>query len=102
MPSDSGVPVASTPVLSFAQGAAGAAGTRHSPRPLFSGRKIDAQLGRSAPRDCGIVSDEISVVVPAKAGTHTPRRLSEKMLSAGFRATTRACGYGSLLSQGRQ
>jgi hypothetical protein len=34
MPGDSGVPVASTPVLStFAQGAAGAAGTRHSPRP---------------------------------------------------------------------
>src|SRR5258705_10921051 len=38
MPGDSGVPVASTPVLStFAQGAAGAAGTRHSPRPCFKG-----------------------------------------------------------------
>jgi len=41
-------------------------------------------------------------VVPAKAGTHTPRRLFWKMLFDGFRATTRACGYGSLLSQGRR
>jgi hypothetical protein len=51
MPGDSGVPVASTPVLStFAQGAAGAAGTRHSPRPPW-GREINLNLGRIAPRD---------------------------------------------------
>src|ERR1700720_2951228 len=31
--------------------AAGATGTRHSPRPLFSGRIVPAQLGRIAPRD---------------------------------------------------
>jgi hypothetical protein len=40
----------------FAHEAAGAAGTRHSPRPLFSGRKIHARLGRIAPRDREVVS----------------------------------------------
>ncbi len=51
MPGDPGVPVASTPVLStFAQGAAGAAGTRHSPRPQKGGRELPAQPGRIAPR----------------------------------------------------
>jgi hypothetical protein len=40
-----------TRVLStFAHEAAGAAGTRHSPRPLL-GREINAQPGRIAPRD---------------------------------------------------
>jgi hypothetical protein len=34
----------------FAHEAAGAAGTRHSPRPLFSGRKIYQRPGRIAPR----------------------------------------------------
>src|ERR1700720_3642194 len=38
--------------------AAGATGTRHSPRPLFSGRRIHAQLGRIAPRDRGGVFDK--------------------------------------------
>jgi hypothetical protein len=37
--------------------AAGALGARHSLRPLISGRKIHAQLGHIAPRDCGVVSD---------------------------------------------
>ena len=31
--------------------AAGASGARHSPRPLFSGRRLIANLGRVAPRD---------------------------------------------------
>jgi hypothetical protein len=42
--------------LHFAREAAGALGTRHSPRPLIFGRKIHAQLGRIAPRECGVVS----------------------------------------------
>jgi hypothetical protein len=37
----------------FAHEAAGAAGTRHSPRPLFSGQKILQRPGRIAPRGCG-------------------------------------------------
>jgi hypothetical protein len=52
MPGDSGVLVV-TRVRSTntsAHEAAGATGTRHSPRPLW-GRKINANLGRIAPRD---------------------------------------------------
>src|SRR5713226_8917361 len=45
--------------LPSAHETAGAAGTRHSPRPLW-GRELNAQLGRIAPRDrevvCGIVA----------------------------------------------
>jgi hypothetical protein len=41
-------------------------------------------------------------VVPAKAGTHTPCRLLWETLFDDFRATTNACGYGSLRSQGRR
>src|SRR3984885_2014670 len=36
--------------------AAGASGARHSPRPLFSGRRLIANLGRIPPRECGGVS----------------------------------------------
>src|SRR5258706_2282146 len=36
--------------------AAGATGTRHSPRPLFFGRRIPSQLGRISPRDRDAVS----------------------------------------------
>jgi hypothetical protein len=43
--------------LNFAREAAGAAGTRHSLRPLFYGRDDFWQnLGRIAPRECGVVS----------------------------------------------
>jgi hypothetical protein len=57
MPGDSGVLVV-TRVRSTtisAHEAAGALGTRHSPRPLL-GRKIFAKLGRIAPRDCEAAS----------------------------------------------
>src|ERR1700720_1364080 len=55
----SGATVVTTRVLStLAHEAAGATGTRHSPRPLFSGRMIQAQLGRIAPRDRGGVFDK--------------------------------------------
>src|SRR5712671_4415064 len=40
--------------LNFAREAAGAAGTRHSLRPLIPGRTIDAQLGRLTSRDRGV------------------------------------------------
>src|SRR2546421_8541611 len=41
-------------------------------------------------------------VVPAKAGTHTPRRMLFGNGVDGFARTTQPCGYGSLLSQGRR
>src|SRR3984885_10886508 len=37
--------------------AAGASGARHSPRPLFSGRMLLANLGRTAPRECESVAE---------------------------------------------
>src|ERR1700675_396014 len=55
MPGDSGVLVV-TRVRSTntsAHEAAGATGTRHSPRPPW-GRKINAQLGRIAPRGANV------------------------------------------------
>src|SRR5260221_4097518 len=42
------------------------------------------------------------LVVPANAGTHTPRRSFWEKLFAGFRATTQACGYVSRRSPGRR
>jgi hypothetical protein len=59
MPGDSGVLVVTRALLPLqsAHEAAGAAGTRHSPRPLFSrGRKINAQLGRTASREREVAS----------------------------------------------
>jgi hypothetical protein len=52
MPGDSGVLVVTRvrSTTTIAHEAAGATGTRHSPRPPW-GRKIHAQLGRIAPRD---------------------------------------------------
>jgi len=47
MPGDPGGPVATTRVLFSAHGAAGAAGTRHSPRPPFSGAMNGKTLGRN-------------------------------------------------------
>jgi hypothetical protein len=99
---DFGEPVATTLVcfFHFARGAMGAAGTRHSLRPLFHGRSVRASLGRFASREREVVST--SIVVPANAGTHTPCWVFWETLFDGFWATTNACGYGSLRSQGRQ
>src|ERR1700752_4236926 len=41
-------------------------------------------------------------VVPANAGTHTPRPIDRGGWSCLFVATAHACGYGSLRSQGRR
>src|SRR5262249_13571380 len=43
----------------------------------------------------------IIAVVPAKAGTHTPRRNLVCTMLAGFRSTTPIGGYGSRLAPGR-
>jgi hypothetical protein len=58
MPGVSGVTVVTTLVCSFyfACEAAGASCARHSPRPLSSGRKFHARLGRIALRECGVVA----------------------------------------------
>jgi len=55
---ETGEPVVTTLVcfILFAREAAGAAGTRHSLRPLFSRDKFRAQLGRIAPQDGGRTS----------------------------------------------
>src|SRR5713226_4598824 len=39
----------------FAREATGATRTRHSPRPLFSGRMVQAKLGRIVSRECEVV-----------------------------------------------
>src|SRR5260370_26441064 len=57
---DSGGPVVTTLVcfIYFAREAAGALATRLSLRPLFSeARTVLANLGRLAPRECGVVSE---------------------------------------------
>src|ERR1700738_4835820 len=61
MPGVPGATVVTTLVcyLHFAHEAAGAAGTRHSPRPHF-GREIHAQIGRIASRGRGIAPDVIA------------------------------------------
>ena len=77
MPGDSGVLVVTRvrSITTIAHEAAGATGTRHSPRPL-RGRKINAQLGRIAPRDregvCGegVCGLEFDVVAARKRPRH--------------------------------
>src|SRR5438552_17263285 len=80
---------------------AGAARTRHSLRPRFSRvrQRILHHSGEIAPRDRGCTLSPH--VVPAKAGTHTPRRMLFEKVVDGFAKPTTPCGYGSLLSQGR-
>src|ERR1019366_1312952 len=58
MPGDPGATVVTTLVCyqHTAHEAAGATGTRYSPRPLSSGRRIHAQLVRIGPRDRGAAS----------------------------------------------
>jgi hypothetical protein len=94
----SAVPVKSVCVLytTVAHGAAGAASARPSPRPLIEeGANEMTEPGRK--RVAGMLD-----VVPANAGTHTPRRKLLHAMPDGFSSTTMPCGYGSLRSQGRQ
>src|SRR2546430_8078675 len=46
----------------FAREASGALGTRHSLRPLFTGRTVLQKLGRLAPRECGVASEIVLAV----------------------------------------
>src|ERR1700730_13829856 len=55
--------------------AADASGARHSPRPLFSGRRLIAHLGRIAPRECERVS-EIGCLKKIKSAHARTRHLS--------------------------
>src|SRR6266852_3296627 len=87
MPGDPGGPVVNTRVLSTnAHEAAGAAGTRHSPRPLFSWARDSSttRAHRAARSQCCVccLTFESSCVVPAKAGTHSHRRLLGQKASA--------------------
>src|SRR5207244_12839424 len=67
---------------------------------IFEGGKEFASLGRN--RAARSRTRALSHVVPAKAGTHTPRRMLFGNGVDGFARTTQPCGYGSLLSQGRR
>src|ERR1700730_129142 len=65
MPGDSGVLVVTRvrSTTTIAHEAAGATGTRHSPRPPW-GRKINARLGRFAPRDLNV---RLEIVIASEA-----------------------------------
>jgi hypothetical protein len=57
MPGDSGATVVTNACVYYStHAAAGASGTRHSPRPPFQGGRFLQQLGRIARRECGVVS----------------------------------------------
>jgi hypothetical protein len=103
MPGFSGGPVVTNARAFYTtRAAAGALGTRHSPRP--PGRRILAQqLGRFAPRDRGVASAHRTIVVPANAGTHNHRhqRLHESRRTACLKTSAAAYGSRSLPS-GRQ
>src|SRR5437899_12855424 len=61
MPGESGEPSVTTLVCftsPFAREAAGALGTRHSPRPLFFWANGSCKTQALAPRECGVVFDE--------------------------------------------
>jgi hypothetical protein len=58
MPGDPGATVVTNARVYYTpRAAAGAADTRHSPRPLFSGRIVHAQLGRIARREREVMSE---------------------------------------------
>src|SRR5215210_6929472 len=58
---------------------------------------------RSLPRKrIAFVAGKDIGVVPAKAGTHTPRRSFQATIFDDFRATAESCGYGSPRARGRR
>src|SRR3984957_2653718 len=76
---------------------------RNAPLSGTGFRKYRSDLGRAQVNNSEKRNSFLQIVVPAKAGTHTPRRmLLEKEEQPTARETTKAGGYGSLLSQGRQ
>src|SRR3954453_15986350 len=74
-------------------------------RGIPAGKKATVPGGTGAVNRNGVMTglrlSRNSLVVPANAGTHTPRLLNLIPLVGDFRATTNTCGYGSLRSQGR-
>ena len=113
MPGDSGVLVYSCAFYQCksAHEAAGAAGTRRSPRPLWardSATPRALRVARSRRHVC-CLTIESSCVVPAKAGTQPPAFVGTEGLghSAENERARRAMSaialtQGSLLSQGRR
>jgi hypothetical protein len=82
--------------IQSAHEAAGAAGTRHSPRPLL-GRRIHAKLGRAASRDREVVGDEYErATLPAVIVCHrSARRAARREAPAGepvFRGVSDGAG----------
>jgi hypothetical protein len=113
----SGVPVVTTLVchLTFAREAMGAAGTRHSLRPLISRRKRflqnpgDQRRGIAEPYPPGCLKIEsISAVVPdkraqrARSGTHNHQCHMLREAVATIPSAIKIGGYGSRRSPGRR
>src|SRR5450631_4901669 len=70
--------------IQSAREAAGAAGTRHSPRPP-RGRKIQQRLGRNAPRDRETVFDEYQrATLSAVVARHWARRKRDPVTGMRF------------------
>jgi hypothetical protein len=103
-----GCTCSSTRVLSFttfAHGTAGAVGARLSLRPLSKERdneiaKLGQIVSRERERMCRAATPS-TTVVPAKAGTHTPRRNLFCAMVADSPSTMSAGGYGPRPTPGR-
>ena len=81
MPGDSGVLVVTRvrSITTIAHETAGAAGTRHSPRPPW-GRKINARLGRIAPRDHEVMfGTGADTVIPGRCEASNPESRDSPM-----------------------
>src|SRR5258708_4691166 len=77
-------------------------GIAKPPEPHYSETVADCQYACGlARRGVGAVVVPSYFVVPANAGTYTPRPFDFERLELIPSATTKAGGYGSLLSQGR-
>jgi hypothetical protein len=102
--------------IQSAHEAAGAAGTRHSPRPPW-GREINAQLGRIVSRGREVVSGTSRLKIElrtratnsassrtraARSGTHNHRCPCYGRLGLQFHPTANIGGYGSRPSPGRR
>src|ERR1700732_3981174 len=75
--------------LQSAHEAAGAAGTRHSPRPPW-GREINANLGRIAPRDRDVMFGA-DTVIPGRCGASNPESRDSPMRNCASEVWSGAC-----------
>ena len=103
MPGDSGVLVVARVRFTnpSAHEAAGAAGTRHSPRPLWGGRFMQ-RLGRLAPRERSRMRNYINVIASGAKQSILPLRRSMDCFVASLLAMTAATRPLYAASRSRQ